>query len=115
MVTKASSGCGVAGTDPPTIVQFAIDTNCPSNASGLLFSAAIVVATGNGAGPLERTTMPYGDVGFSSDSVRSSRSRPPLKPMRPKASTTCPGVVDVNGVGVSVERYTLTPPVASCT
>jgi hypothetical protein len=36
-----------------------------------------------------------------------------LKAIRPTANATCPGVVDENGVAVSVERNTLMPPVAS--
>src|SRR3954451_1496833 len=104
IVTKASTDCGVSGIVPLTIETFAIETNWPSNDSGLLVMAAIVVATGGGAGPLETTATPYGDVVFSTDSMMSNRRRPPLKPTRPRASPGCPGVVARNGVGVVVVR-----------
>src|SRR5689334_3478917 len=68
-VTKASVDCGVAGIVPEVIVVLAIDTNCPSNASGLPLSAAIVIGCGIGAGLVAITWMPYGDVVFSTDSV----------------------------------------------
>src|SRR3954453_11358230 len=102
--TKPSTDCGVSGIVPLTIETFAIETNWPSNDSGLLVMAAIVVATGVGAGPLETTATPYGDVVFSTDSMISSRSRPPLNPIRPRASTAWPGVVGTKGVGVVVVR-----------
>src|SRR5262245_39706844 len=97
------------------MVQFAIETNCPSNDSGLTDSPAIVTVAGTGAVFVEGTRMPYGDVRFSTDSVMSRRRRPPLNPILPNTSTTWPGVVDVNAVAVSVDRYTLTPAVASWT
>src|SRR3954469_19529005 len=104
IATNASIDCGVSGIVPLTIETLAIDTNRPSNDSGLLVMAPIVVATGVGAGPLETTATPYGDVVFSTDSMVSSRRRPPLKPTRPRASTVWPGVVGTNGVGVVVVR-----------
>ena len=55
MVTNVSNGCGVAGIDPLTMETFAIETNCPSNDSGLPLSAAMVVVTGAGAGPGDRS------------------------------------------------------------
>src|SRR5262245_49640985 len=105
MVTKVSSDCGVTGSVPLTIWQFAIDTSWPSYDSGLIERAPIVTEAGVGGRPDDGSTViPYGDVDFSIDSVMSSRCRPPLNPTRPKASTTWPGVVDWKGVGVSVER-----------
>src|SRR5262245_29995435 len=115
MVTKVSNGCGVVGSVPLTICALAIDTSCPSYDSGFTDSAAMVTVAGAGAGPDDCGLIPYGDVSCSTDCVRSSRCRPPLKPMRPTASTTWPGTVDEKGVTVSVERNTLMPPVASWT
>ena len=92
-VRNASSDCGVAGIVPLTMLTLAIETSCPSNASGLAISTANVVAAGAGAAPVESSESPNGEVSFSTDSVRSRRCRPPRKPTRPRASITCPGVV----------------------
>src|SRR3954469_12088824 len=69
IVTNASIDCGVAGIVPLAIETLAIETNWPSNDSGLLVMVAIVVANGVGGGPLETTATPYGDVDFSTDSM----------------------------------------------
>ena len=39
MVTNESSACGVGRNRPAVIEALAIETNCPSNASGLLLAA----------------------------------------------------------------------------
>src|SRR5262249_9682321 len=115
MVTKVSDACGVIGKVPEVIWQFAIDTSWPSYDSGANSNAPIVTVAGVGNGPEDTTVMPYGEVIFSSDSVMSSRCLPPLKAMRPTTSTIWPGVVDENGVAVSLDRKILIPPVPSCT
>ena len=86
-ITDEPSERGVDGIEPDVIVTFAMDTNRPSNDSGLAFRAAIVIRAGAGAGPPARTVTPYGEVTLSTDSVTSMRRRPPKKPIRPTALT----------------------------